>query len=80
MRVEDLVAFEVLIQDHLLEEPGRMCDVPPRGAYVDDRLRDVILGLEGLAQFFRVPPGRKILRGDFLNVRSDRTSWLHFVN
>ena len=47
--VEDLVVGHEFLEDHLLEKPGRVCDVPFRRRDIDDGLRDVIFDLERLS-------------------------------
>ena len=54
MFVEDLVSVVEFFEDHLLKEPCRVSDVPFWRRDIDDWLRDVVLDLERLTEFFRV--------------------------
>ena len=58
--VENLIAGREFLEDHLLEEPRRVCDVPFRRRDIDDGLRDVIFDLKRLTQNFRVIANRQI--------------------
>ena len=55
-RIENLIAGGEVLQDHLLEEPGRMGDVPSGGGHVNDRLRNIVLCFERFAQLLGPPP------------------------
>src|SRR5688500_8974046 len=54
VRVKDLIIRYKCFEDHFLEEPGRMGDVPLRRGDVDGRLGDIVFDLEWLAEVFGV--------------------------
>jgi hypothetical protein len=60
-RIELAVVDRELFEDHLLEEPRRVGDVPLGWRDIDGRLRDVVFDLERLAELLGRPSDAEVV-------------------
>jgi hypothetical protein len=58
MRIKLLIIFREMLQNHLLEKPGRVRDVPLWRTNINRRLWNVIFGFERRANRFGAPAGQ----------------------
>ena len=59
--IEYLITGHETLEDHLLKAPGCMSDIPSRRRDIDNRLRDVILDLERVAEVFGMRPNAAVV-------------------